>query len=206
MNSHRVREEWEFALSLDRVNWIRPVYWETPLPTDSARGLPPAALRPAEFQRLSLLRESLAEEEITAPSAAPQRGRFPQAAAGSAAPSWRSKSRRPATAALVGSAKSPTSSPAARRLTRPANHNVRRKLPIRRARTGPIRNALPFWIKLSAPRRTRLPCSPNSNNAPRVSSPNFERVRGSANKYVGAAGRVGQRELCQAAADHRRAR
>jgi pSer/pThr/pTyr-binding forkhead associated (FHA) protein/tetratricopeptide (TPR) repeat protein len=46
-----VRREWEFALALGRTDFVRPVYWEEPLP---ARGdLPPATLRSLHFYRLS---------------------------------------------------------------------------------------------------------------------------------------------------------
>ncbi len=45
-----VQKEWEFALRLQRANFIRPVYWEEPLPE---RGnLPPETLRRLHFHRL----------------------------------------------------------------------------------------------------------------------------------------------------------
>lgn len=45
-----VQKEWEFALRLQRSNFIRPVYWEEPLPE---RGnLPPETLRRLHFHRL----------------------------------------------------------------------------------------------------------------------------------------------------------
>ena len=47
-----VRKEWEFALSLQRENFVRPVYWEDPLP--SRGDLPPASLRRLHFHRLDL--------------------------------------------------------------------------------------------------------------------------------------------------------
>jgi serine/threonine protein kinase len=52
MRSDNVRIEWEYALSLGRANFVRPVYWETPLPESPAENLPPPALRNAHFQHL----------------------------------------------------------------------------------------------------------------------------------------------------------
>jgi TIR domain/Divergent InlB B-repeat domain len=46
-----VRREWEFALGLDRAEFVRPVYWEDPLP--SSGDLPPDELRRLHFYRLS---------------------------------------------------------------------------------------------------------------------------------------------------------
>jgi len=50
MVSEYVRAEWEFALSLRRPHFIRPVYWEEPLPEQA--GLPPGELRALHFQRI----------------------------------------------------------------------------------------------------------------------------------------------------------
>ena len=52
MTSSFVRQEWEYALSLNRANFIRPVYWEEPLPEMREQGLPPAALKRLQFHRL----------------------------------------------------------------------------------------------------------------------------------------------------------
>jgi hypothetical protein len=52
MESEYVRREYEYALSLNRANFVRPTYWEDPLPSDPARGLPPAALLRLNFQRV----------------------------------------------------------------------------------------------------------------------------------------------------------
>ena len=52
MTSSFVRQEWEYALSLNRANFIRPIYWEEPLPEMRAQGLPPAALKRLQFHRL----------------------------------------------------------------------------------------------------------------------------------------------------------
>jgi hypothetical protein len=45
-----VRKEWEFALALQRPHFVRPVYWEEPLPAQA--DLPPDALRRLHFHRL----------------------------------------------------------------------------------------------------------------------------------------------------------
>ncbi len=50
MHSKFVRQEWEHALSLDRPSFVRPLYWEVPMPT--APGLPPERLSQIHFQRL----------------------------------------------------------------------------------------------------------------------------------------------------------
>lgn len=54
MGSANVRQEWEYALSLNRPNFVRPTYWEFPMPRDSANGLPPPALSALHFQRLAV--------------------------------------------------------------------------------------------------------------------------------------------------------
>jgi hypothetical protein len=50
MASEYVRREWAYALSLDRPYFVRPVYWEEPLPRGA--GLPPPALERLHFQRI----------------------------------------------------------------------------------------------------------------------------------------------------------
>ena len=52
MMSSFVRQEWEYALSLNRANFIRPVYWEEPFPELREQGLPPASLKRLQFHRL----------------------------------------------------------------------------------------------------------------------------------------------------------
>jgi actin-like ATPase involved in cell morphogenesis len=49
MRSKFVHQEWDHALSLNRRNFVRPVYWETPLPEDKEAGLPPEKLRQLQF-------------------------------------------------------------------------------------------------------------------------------------------------------------
>jgi serine/threonine protein kinase len=51
MVSEFVRREWEYALHLGRDHFVRPVYWQEPLP--AASGLPPEALRQLHFQRIA---------------------------------------------------------------------------------------------------------------------------------------------------------
>ena len=50
MHSLFVRQEYEHALWLNRPSFVRPTYWEDPMPT--ADGLPPEALLRLHFQRL----------------------------------------------------------------------------------------------------------------------------------------------------------
>lgn len=54
MRSKYVRQEWEYALALGRPNFIRPTYWESPMPSDSSQSLPPASLRSLHFQRIPI--------------------------------------------------------------------------------------------------------------------------------------------------------
>jgi hypothetical protein len=49
MRSSYCREEWEHALALGRPLFVRPLYWEDPMPEDPAQGLPPAALSNVQF-------------------------------------------------------------------------------------------------------------------------------------------------------------
>ena len=55
MRSPYVRQEWEHALSLSRPYFIRPVYWEDPLPMVQKEGLPPESLTKLHFQRIRAL-------------------------------------------------------------------------------------------------------------------------------------------------------
>jgi hypothetical protein len=52
MGSAYVRQEWEHALGLRRTSFIRPVYWEDPLPMSPAQQLPPEALTRLNFTRI----------------------------------------------------------------------------------------------------------------------------------------------------------
>jgi hypothetical protein len=53
LRSPYVEEEWRYALSLGKPNFVRPTYWEDPLPEEPARRLPPDELRRLHFQLLS---------------------------------------------------------------------------------------------------------------------------------------------------------
>jgi hypothetical protein len=55
MRSTFVRQEWEYALSLGRPSFVRPTYWEDPLPRSEADGLPPEELLRLHFQRIHTL-------------------------------------------------------------------------------------------------------------------------------------------------------
>ena len=52
MRSQYCQQEWEHALALGRPLFVRPLYWEDPLPEDMALGLPPAGLRELHFVRV----------------------------------------------------------------------------------------------------------------------------------------------------------
>ena len=77
MISPHVRQEYEFALSLGRPNFIRPVFWEDPFPEDEKRDLPPGILKTIQFHKLDAscvtiagfqaesLQRSLGEEAAT---------------------------------------------------------------------------------------------------------------------------------------------
>jgi hypothetical protein len=52
MNSRFVRDEWEYALSLRREHFVRPVFWERPMPQRASDGLPPPDLACLHFQAI----------------------------------------------------------------------------------------------------------------------------------------------------------
>ncbi len=56
MMSPFVRQEWEYALTLAdaRPSFVRPTYWEDPMPRSDAPPLPPPDLAELHFQRLSI--------------------------------------------------------------------------------------------------------------------------------------------------------
>jgi hypothetical protein len=51
LESEYVRREWIYALELGRKNFVRPVYWQDPLPEVPERNLPSPELRTLHFQR-----------------------------------------------------------------------------------------------------------------------------------------------------------
>ena len=59
MDSDFVRAEWEHAVGLGRPEFIRPVYWEDPLPCRPEKDLPPPSLQIVHFQRLPVRREGV---------------------------------------------------------------------------------------------------------------------------------------------------
>lgn len=58
MRSAFVRTEWEHALSLSRPHFVRPVFWQDPMPEDATAGLPPENLRSLHFHRLPAISRS----------------------------------------------------------------------------------------------------------------------------------------------------
>ncbi len=52
MRSPYCQQEWEHALTLRRPAFIKPLFWEDPLPEDMTLGLPPAALREIHFVKV----------------------------------------------------------------------------------------------------------------------------------------------------------
>ena len=58
MSSPFVRQEWEHALGVRRQDFVRPVYWEEPLPCSADGSLPPEALRRLQFHRVAFERLS----------------------------------------------------------------------------------------------------------------------------------------------------
>ncbi|GAB2571318.1 hypothetical protein Aab01nite_04710 [Paractinoplanes abujensis] len=54
MLSDYCRAEWECALGLGRPSFVRPLYWEDPLPEAPRLGLPPADLRRLHFARVPI--------------------------------------------------------------------------------------------------------------------------------------------------------
>jgi len=73
MHSPYVRQEWEYALSLGRPHFVRPTYWEDPLPAAPEENLPPESLLRLHFQRLGA-----ANVATAAPKGSPPVAREPQ--------------------------------------------------------------------------------------------------------------------------------
>jgi hypothetical protein len=75
MYSPYVRQEWEYALQLSREGFVRPVYWEEPLPADPQQDLPTSELRKLHFSRVraqpttSPTTDRPAPDQTTTPSA-----------------------------------------------------------------------------------------------------------------------------------------
>jgi hypothetical protein len=62
MDSDFVRQEWEYALGLSRPSFVRPVYWEEPMPERTDRGLPPESLRKIHFAKINRSTEHAVRE------------------------------------------------------------------------------------------------------------------------------------------------
>lgn len=54
MRSQYVAQEWRYALGLRRPHFVRPTYWEVPLPAAQDRGMPPEELTRLHFQLLTV--------------------------------------------------------------------------------------------------------------------------------------------------------
>jgi hypothetical protein len=63
MRSTYCREEWEHALALGRPSFVRPVYWEDPLPQEPGLGLPPDGLLALHFVKVPVVRPPTAVAE-----------------------------------------------------------------------------------------------------------------------------------------------
>lgn len=55
MRAEDARKEWEHALSLGRADFVRPSYWDEPLPSSPSEDLPPPGLVAARFQKIQPL-------------------------------------------------------------------------------------------------------------------------------------------------------
>jgi hypothetical protein len=73
MESRFVKDEWTYALSLDRHGFVRPVYWQQPMPARPERDLPPEELRRLHFCFLSLPGRSRILGGAPAPAAREER-------------------------------------------------------------------------------------------------------------------------------------
>jgi serine/threonine protein kinase len=52
IDSPEIEEQWRYALSLNRLDFMRLLYWEEPFPTNPARSLPPPELLTLGFQKI----------------------------------------------------------------------------------------------------------------------------------------------------------
>jgi hypothetical protein len=84
MHSPFVRQEWEYALSLGKPGFVRPTYWETPLP--EAPDLPPPTLRALHFEKIPYFAAE-DEEQVAGVTSPPSIGPLP------AAPACRARKR-----------------------------------------------------------------------------------------------------------------
>jgi actin-like ATPase involved in cell morphogenesis len=68
MGSPFVRREWEYAVSLNRPSFIRPTYWEIPLPEAPDQGLPPETLRRLHFHQIGFTTATIDHGKSEMPS------------------------------------------------------------------------------------------------------------------------------------------
>jgi hypothetical protein len=66
MVSRNCRREWERALDLGRQSFVRPVYWEDPLPQAPHLDLPPQTLRELHFAKVPALSVAAAPRRLAA--------------------------------------------------------------------------------------------------------------------------------------------
>jgi hypothetical protein len=71
MRSQHCQDEWEHALALGRPLFIRPVYWEEPLPQDPGQELPPAALRELHFVKVPVAAQYVPSGVVSYPPPPP---------------------------------------------------------------------------------------------------------------------------------------
>jgi hypothetical protein len=89
MQSPFVEQEWRYALSLGREGFVRPTYWEEPLPELPERGLPPEDLRRLHFYHLR--GGAPAAEAMSAPAAPAPRASYGSGSVQSSLPKRRSR-------------------------------------------------------------------------------------------------------------------
>lgn len=77
MQSPFVRREWSYALSLNRPSFVRPTYWEQPLPEIADQNLPPDELRRLHFRYLP----AVIGAQAVGPTEQPSASRPPSASA-----------------------------------------------------------------------------------------------------------------------------
>jgi serine/threonine protein kinase len=76
LRSVYVEREWRYALSLERPHFIRPTYWEEPLPVAPERDMPPEVLRRLHFH---LLPGGIRRRPSARPASSPSRPPAPGA-------------------------------------------------------------------------------------------------------------------------------
>jgi serine/threonine-protein kinase len=98
MRSPHCQREWEHALGLRRPLFVRPLYWEDPMPADLRLGLPPAMLRTLHFVRVPVSPGSVAPPPAYTQQSAPYGQQSAQAAQPPAQAPQPSPQNRPSSA------------------------------------------------------------------------------------------------------------